>query len=427
MTMYATLNDTMQLNARNITAKFIYANVSFNKTYITAISTINNFSIYPGLTVTSTINNASSQGFLYMNISMNDGSNIVIGSTLTPIVDMKFGVLSSSNGTAPINFNAASAYLTTLSVETINTTVPGVITTSEPYFTFNVRLVNAATNTVANTLATINTSGTNVTPLNVQTSTGYATFNSNYSNVRFNVTCDGYYPLSQTVLISNNNQIDLRLTPLTGPAQNTWYSPHQVRMLVIDDRYGSRMVGMTINITPITNTFPIGAQSDYLVNIYGVNPSAANDMMNGTLIMNGISKGDGSATFTMLSSIGYNVNIVNTTLGINSNVQIYPIENDYNVHVSTSSVTTSTSIVMNQTQLTYAAPNASYGTFGLTYQDISSDTTNVNFSVFCVSNHTMMYAIDLSGFGTNTVYANYTLKAVRGEQYVWSYNATRVV
>jgi len=150
-------------------------------------------------------------------------------------------------------------------------------------------------------------------------------------------------------------------------------------------------------------------------------------MMNGTLIMSGISKGDGSATFTMLSSIGYNVNIINTTLGINSNVEIYPIENDYNVHVSTSSVATSTSIVMNQTQLTYTAPNASYGTFGLTYQDISGDTTNVNFSVFCVGNHTMMYATDLSGFGSSTVYANYTLKAVRGEQYVWSYNATRVV
>ena len=33
MTMYVTLNDTMQLNARNITANFIYANISFNKSY----------------------------------------------------------------------------------------------------------------------------------------------------------------------------------------------------------------------------------------------------------------------------------------------------------------------------------------------------------------------------------------------------------
>jgi len=198
-------------------------------------------------------------------------------------------------------------------------------------------------------------------------------------------------------------------------------------MTVIDDVYGTRLVGATINITPLTNTFPIDGSADWLVNMYGINAAAANDMLNGTLIMSGVSAGDGSATFTMLSSIGYNINIKNDTTGINHNVKLYPIENDYNINVALYSFDTSTAILMNATELTYTAPNTTYGTFGLTYQDISALTTSVNFSVICRGNNTLMYTTTLSGFGADVAYANYTIKAVRGEQYIWRYNATRVV
>ena len=105
-------------------------------------------------------------------------------------------------------------------------------------------------------------------------------------------------------------------------------------------------------------------------------------MMNGTLIMTGISKSDGSATFTMLSSIGYNVNVKNDSIGLDMNAQVYPIENDYNIRVSTSGAPSTTMDDLNATQLSYIAPNTSYGTFGLVYSDKSGLTTAVNFSVF---------------------------------------------
>jgi PKD repeat protein len=423
--MYVTLNGTSQLNARNITAKFIYANITFNKSEVNILSVVNNFSVYPGLTTSSIYNNAS--GFVSMNISNISGGNITIGNTLTPIADMRFQVNSYTNGSAPLNFVSAQTMLTTGDIETVNTTVPGVITTADSAFTFKVNIINAATNSKVNTLLTINTSATNITPVYIQISTGTATFSSNYTNVTFNVTCDGYYKLVQTVLIQNNNDVNLLLTPLTGPTQNTWYSPHQVRITTISKQYGSILVGSTINITPLSNTFPIDGSADFLVNVYGLNAGAANDMMNGTLIMNGITGDDGGATFTMLSSIGYNVNIKNDSLGINHNVKVYPIENDYNILIDMTGTPDTTMQDMNQTQLIYTAPNTSYGTFGLVYKDTAGLTSNVNFTVWCIGNDTLMYATDLTAMGTNTVYANYTIKAVRGEQYIWKYNATRVI
>ena len=418
-------NDTLQLNVKNITAKFIYANISYNASFVNVISATNNFSVYPNLVIDSVFDNSA--GFLYMNISDVSGGTLSIGSTITSIADMRFRTISFANATVPINFISASGYLTTGDIEGIVTKQNGLINTTNGNFTFNLIINNVVTGTKILTQVTIEAGGSNVIPAYQQTDIGIAPFFANYGNVRFNVTCDGYYPLSRQVLIEGNSDVTISLTSIGGPGQNTWYSPHQVRLTTVDDYYGLRLVGTTLEITPLTNTFPAGATSDWLISVYGVNSAAANDMMNGTLIMSGITGTDGAATFTMLSSIGYNVHITNVTAGIDSNAQIYPISSDYNLRVNTQAPADTTALDLQNTKLTYLAPNATFGTFGLTFQDTSARTSNVNFTVICLDNFTMMYSTDLAGMGANKVYANYTIPSVTGERYAWKYAATRVI
>lgn len=418
-------NDTLQLNVRNITAKFIYANISYNASQVNVINTVTNFSVFPNLAIDSDINNIG--GFVNVNISDASGGTLVIGPTMTSIADIRFRTMSYANASSPVNFITATEYLTSGDVEGIVTKQNGLINTTNGNFTFNVYIKNVATNLLITTQVTIEASGSNVTPAYQQTDTGVMPYFANYGSVRFNVTCDGYYPLSRAVFISGTDDIVLSLTSLSGPGQNTWYSPHQVRLTTVDDYYGLRLVGTTLDITPLTDTFPAGATTDWLISVFGVNPAAANDMLNGTLIMSGVTGTDGSVTFTMLSSIGYNVHITNVSAGIDSTAKIYPITNDYNLRINTQAPADTTAQELKNVTLTYTAPNATYGTMGLKYQDTSARTIVVNFSVICLDNYTMMYSTDLSGFGIDTVYANYTIPSVKGERYVWKYAATRVI
>lgn len=420
-------NGTVMMNIANITGYSIYSNVSYDNHYVTFVGATHNYSVIPGLSVISV--DDSINGFVKINVSKLDGSVITVGNSITPIADLTFKAIDFGDGFVPLVFNSPTAVrLTTLDIEGIVNTKDGLILTDAGNFSYNLIINDVSTGTKITTQVTIEASGEySVSPAFQQTDTGIAHYYSNYGNVRFNITCAGYFPLSRQVLVEGNSDITVSLTSLSGPGQNTWYSPHQVRLTAVDDYYGLRLVGTTLSITPLTNTFPAGATSDWLISVYGVNSAAANDMMNGTLIMSGITGTDGAATFTMLSSIGYNVHITNVTAGIDSNAQIYPISSDYNLRINTQAPADTTAADLQNTKLTYVAPNATFGIFGLTFQDTSARTTSVNFTVICLDNFTMMYSTDLAGMGANKVYANYTIPSVTGERYAWKYAATRVI
>jgi PKD repeat protein len=415
------------LNVRNITAQSIYVDLGFNKSNINIISAINNFSAYPGLSVTPVYDNTN--GHVGVDVARIDGTTMYFGNTITPIVDLNFTTISYDNGTAPLSYLSANELMNTGDREGIVMKVPGVINTVNALFNFDVYAYNIATNAKITSMVKFNATGNNVNPTDVETDTGMASFSSNYGKVAFNLTAQGYYPLAQSANITSDATVILKMTSYSGSTQTTWYSPHQVRITVLDSYYGKKMYGTTIEVSPLTNTFPSGAQSDWITSMFGVNAAAANDMMNGTLMMSGVTDGDGSVVFTMLSSIGYTMHITNTTTGIDHTVKIFPIENDYNIWADT----TENSAIANpnfynyNTTLTYEAPNLSYSKFGVVYQDTTGKTTSVTFNVTCITNNTRMYSETLSGFGTSPVFANYTIKIKNGEQYTWKYNATRVV
>lgn len=422
ITQYGLIN----INVKNITGQSIHVDLEFNKSSVNIIKAINNFSVYPGLLVVPVYDNTS--GHVSVDVSRIDGTTMSFGNTITPIVDLNFTAVGYSNITAPINYLSANELMDTGDREGIVSQIPSVINTTNTLFTFNVLAYNIATNTKILSMVKFNATGSGVYPYDVETDMGTAMFQSNYGKVAFNLTAQGYYPLSQSVNITSNSQIILKMTSFSGSTQSTWYSPHQVRITILDSYYAHKMYDTNVYLSAVSNTFPTGAGSDWLTAMYGVNAAAANDMMNGTLIMSGITDRDGSVVFTMLSSIAYTMHIVNTTSGIDHTATIYPLENDYNVWVDTTETQSmAQSPYIYNTTLTYEEPNSSYSKFGVVYQDVKGKTTSLKFQVFCIDNGTEMYNITQTGFGTSPTFANYTIKIKNAEQYTWKYNATRVI
>jgi PKD repeat protein len=418
-------NKTIIMSGKNVSGYSIYADIKFNKSSINVQSTSTNYSIYPGLVVNSIIDNDN--GHVYLNITNNTGDSIYLSNIETPLADINFKTIGYTNSTEPLSFNDANVLLSTGYKEKIKTQIGNLLLLTNGIFNFYIKIIDSSSSNTITKLVHLNATGSNVSPTSSSTESGTSSlFTSNYGIVNFSISSDGYYTYTNDIFIDNDNTYVIKLTPYSGSSQTTWYSPHQVRITLIDQFNGDKLVGATVNVTALTNTFPVGSQSDYLISVYGINAQSANDMMNGTLIMSGTSDNDGSSVFTMLSSIGYNVHIVNTTLGIDHNVKIYPLENDYNIWVTTSTQSTPLYNSIANTSLTYTAPNATYGTFGLTYQDISGSTSQVIFNVTCIDNRTVMYSNTLSGFGSGIASDSYTIKVVRGEQYRWEYNATRV-
>jgi hypothetical protein len=77
------------------------------------------------------------------------------------------------------------------------------------------------------------------------------------------------------------------------------------------------------------------------------------------------------------------------------------------------------------TRLTQSAPDKDHVTFGLKYQDTCGLTTDVIFFVKTRSDKKTVYSKDLGNPGTSLVTDSYTVPNIRGQEYIWNYDATR--
>ncbi len=256
-------------------------------------------------------------------------------------------------------------------------------------------------------------------------SIGSVAFNEPYSIVVGSIYADGYYARSYSVVVDNDTTVSYSMTQKTTSDQNTWYSPKQVGISVV--RYnpaGKKVVNATVRLAAIGSTLQADSQ---LQTIYGINAEAANEMVNGTLIMTGITGGDGATAFTVLSSIMYNVIVTDPIDGKNYTTRINPIEDPYTIWIGTKAtdIQNTSFNTINNTALYVTQPNSSYVTLNLRYQDLSGSTSNVKFYVVAAINRTIIFTEDLGNPGTSIIYANYTHKNIRGDGYYWYYNATR--
>ena len=253
-------------------------------------------------------------------------------------------------------------------------------------------------------------------------------YSSQCGNVMHIYTYNGVYDVNLTLVNSNGTSYMLKrqyITISASQGQTTWYSPHQVVFEVLNSA-GNHVTGATINATANGTSLPSG----YLTTLYGTSPAIANDMLNGTLIMQAITGGDGMAVFTMHGSIVYDIRMTNPETGAMFFTQVMPLDSHYNLRLQTATVmpTLAYNAGMNlaNTSLTFAEPNNSYVTMGLTYLDTSGRTTDVKFYVTFRNNGTVAYSQDLGNPGASLVTASYTTKNVRGITYRYNYTAVRL-
>lgn len=245
-----------------------------------------------------------------------------------------------------------------------------------------------------------------------------------YGPHTFTFEADGYSTKTTSLFVVGNSTFTVYMDATTGSTFNI-YSQKQVGISVV--RYnpaGQKVIGAPISLSAISSTLQSDAQ---LQTLYGLNPTAANQMMNGTLLMNGVTGGDGASAFTVLSSIRYQVNVTDPIDSKIYTTTINPAQDPYTIWIGTNPLTSQNNSVsvLNNTALYMTQPNASYVTLNLRYQDLSGSTSNLKFYVMTTGNRTIIYTQDLGNPGTSVVYANHTHKNIRGIGYYWYYNATR--
>ena len=208
-------------------------------------------------------------------------------------------------------------------------------------------------------------------------------------------------------------------------SQTNWYSPHQVSLKIVDF-WGKQMAGANVLAYVNGSSFPHG--TEWLKSIYGINSTAANEMLNGTLIMSGRTDSEGEITFTMHSSLEYNITVAHPDL-ITSSIMKYPREAQYTIYVTpiTSTKGNSTQIQFQNTSLYVSEPDINHVTFNFVYQDNSGLTDDVVWNVTCHTNGSVMYAKRWAGhfLPMDKVQDNFTVTNRRGEEWLFMYNSTR--
>ena len=327
-----------------------------------------------------------------LNNNMSSASAAQVFSPGKPVIDVS---VSPSSGTA--------ALLTTITVQVSNQT---------PINSWNWSYGDGYTDTETPTLASGSGSSTVWTKQHV-----YASF--------------GYFNL--TVNCSNSIGVDEDYTYVTASTvqnpKTTYYTAHQVRIIAVD-AYGVPLIGTNVTLKYIADSFPVGANSTWLEQAYGIDASVATDMLSSSTAYTAYTGDDGSNTFTLFGGITYGIYITNATVGANCYKRLAPIDSSYRIYCPTTGQTAvnNTLTAVNTSRLTYYRLNSTGGyNLSMIYQDTDGYTTNLRFQVFDYSaGNTLLYDHDLGNPGTGVVVDNYTVYAPRGKEYRWFYNATKV-
>lgn len=286
----------------------------------------------------------------------------------------------------------------------------------------NITFVDSATNDTVNVVS-------------VQDDLGYEedTINGTYSHryiedsthtLQFDAL--GYSVKQSQYNVSVNMSVLVRLDK-SSSNQNLWYSPKQVAVSVVSyDPPGIPVPNASISLAAIGSSLQDNTQ---LQTLYGIKPEVANEMMNGTLLMNTFTGMDGAAVFSVLSSIRYTATVTDPKTSIAYSAVLHPGLDPYTIWIGTkpNAVNATALTATNQTRLWISQPDAGNVTLNMQYQDLTGYTTNVNFTVKTANNMTTIYEVSLGNPGISLVLANHTHRNIIGNGYYWYYNATRVI
>jgi hypothetical protein len=136
---------------------------------------------------------------------------------------------------------------------------------------------------------------------------------------------------------------------------------------------------------------------------------------------------DGAVPFMVFPGFLYGIRIQNTTTGLDYYTTLHPTDPDYTIYCPTTYANTG-NVTYNQianTNLYITEPNMSYVTFNIIYQDLSGLTSSVRWNVTNKDNGTVMRSTNFISPGVSAVLDNYTVPNIRGQEWIFSYNATR--
>jgi hypothetical protein len=220
--------------------------------------------------------------------------------------------------------------------------------------------------------------------------------------------------------------VQLTKTTSTPSSSTTWYTPKTTSFLIVDV-YGNRLEGATMNAQYNSTTLPNGLVD--LINTYGMNTIAANNALNGTLIMNGTTDSMGGVVFTMMSTIKYDITV---SYGGNTNTySFYPQESSYQlkfiVPVAIDNIWNDL-YANGNTKVWATEPDIGNVTFWWSFQDMTALTTRIDFYLKDVDLNTTVYETNVTSPVAGSIYQlNYTVLNERGKNYIAWENYTRNV
>ena len=291
-------------------------------------------------------------------------------------------------------------------------------------YTLTINFVDSSTNMAIPVVKVVNAAdGTSV-----NTTTGVYTGTFGYSTVVLYCYSDGYTAKSVSYVVTGNlvETVQLVASQSTTSSTTTWYTPKTVAFTLVDV-YGNKLTGATMNAHYNSTTLPSGVSD--LLNNYGMNANAANDALNGTLIMSGSTDSMGVVVFTMMSTIKYDITV---SYGGNTNTySFYPQEPQYQLKFI---VPVATDNIWNDlyengnTKVWATEPDTSNVTFHWSFQDMTSLTTKIDFYLKDVDLNTTVYTTNVSLPVAGNIYQlNYNVTNTRGKNYIAWENYTRNV
>jgi hypothetical protein len=194
------------------------------------------------------------------------------------------------------------------------------------------------------------------------------------------------------------------------------------------DRNGNTIINAPINASLNQTSWPIG--TDWINTIYGIKSAPAQEMLNKTLAMQSSTDSNGGVSFTMIASLGYDLEIIDPSTGIAYLRKLFPLNREYTIWLQTGEdifTTNNTYSQLQETKLTYLQPDINSHTLGVYYHDPTCGTDYLMFWVETPINGTHVFTSNITGPGCGPVLLNTTLPNVRGEELRWNYDAYRTV
>jgi len=190
------------------------------------------------------------------------------------------------------------------------------------------------------------------------------------------LTANGYYVHTETVVIDNTKEMTISLTPIS---ESEYYLLPKAKTVTftVQDIYGNRIPNLYVEAVGYNITHPYG----WLGTVFGF--TNATEIYNTT--QNGTTDSNGQIAFMMVETIKYKVNFRNDSLGINKTWFKYPTRSEYTIIILpweySPEERRKQEIMATTVNITTSKINETHAIIYVNYTDPSGLTTYLNINI----------------------------------------------